>query len=78
MDVSTNAVRKIKIAMFLKGIRQADIAAQNNVSKQAINNTIHGARSERLRRAISNILGIPMSIWDEMDRGQKIQEVRKS
>lgn len=63
-----NTSTKIRAAIVLKETTQTKIGNEIGVSKQAINDVIHGAPSARIRKAISRTLNIPMSIWDELDR----------
>jgi len=61
--------------MILAGISGAQLARQEHVTRQAINHVVSGYRkTPRLRKAISRALGMPASIWEEMDCELKAQK----
>lgn len=60
---------KIKIKMLKKGITGAEIARRAGVDRTAIYHVLAGrSRSYKLRRAICKATGLPMKIWNALDR----------
>lgn len=58
--------QKIRIEMVKKNIKGAAIARKIGVRRWSINKAITGElKSYRLRKAICEATGLPMSIWDE-------------
>jgi transcriptional regulator with XRE-family HTH domain len=75
MDIKARTSKKIRAVMVLKGITGAELGRSEHVTRQAINHVVSGYRkTPRLRKAISRTLGIPASIWEEMDRELKAQK----
>jgi predicted transcriptional regulator len=65
----TTLPTKIKIEFLKKGVTGAEIARRMGVTRQAIYHHIEGRRKgKRLRKAICDATGLPMSIWEERDK----------
>ena len=71
-----NVTRKIKAEIVLRGLTIPKIARRLGVGRPWVSQVINGhARSARIRAGISNILDLPPSIWEEMDKELKNKEV---
>ena len=72
LNMMSNLRQKIRIEMIKQGITGGEIARRLGVDRSAIWHAVSGnIRSSRIRKGICDALGLPMSIWEEMDREQE-------
>lgn len=58
--------------MIFKEVTGSELARKIGVHRTVLNRVIAGTRrTPRLRRFLSEEIGFPMSLWDEMDRELK-------
>jgi transcriptional regulator with XRE-family HTH domain len=70
--------KKIRAIMIFREITGGQLARKLGVGSTAINLVIQGRkRIPRLRKFIAEQIGLPMSIWDEMDREIREAMVKK-
>lgn len=65
-SMSISVDTKIRIRMLELGMTNTQSAREFGVTRQYISLVIHGRRiGKRIRKALCDRLGLPMSIWDE-------------
>lgn len=73
----TASTKKIKAAMALRGLTMHMIADAIGVTHGGVSRTIAGNRKNpRLRTKISRFLGLPPSVWQDLDAEIMAQEER--
>jgi len=71
----TASTKKIKAAMALRGLTMHLIADAIGVTHGGVSRTIAGnRRNSRLRAKISRLLGLPPSVWQDLDAELMAQE----
>lgn len=77
MNMSTPTSKKIKAALALMDISCAEIGRKTGLTRAAIQYIVVGRnKTPRLRELISELLGLPPSVWQDLDAELIAQEKR--
>ena len=77
--MNTKTGKEIRAVIILKEITGAELARKIGVTRGAINMVIKGIRrTSRLRNFVAEEVGLPVSIWAEMDRELRALKEAKS